>query len=250
MNFRIAIIPLCVCFFCAHATAADKDSGGKDVGRLIALLADENFKVREDAARDLWKLGNSALPSLMSAANDVDPEKSVRARDIARRIELGITPETDPVVIELTERYANQFELIEWTIGSEQGTNQIQFNEKSTNLELGFEAINTQFYNRNVGGVALISDGNYNVGSNPSYAAEKLNLTPVFTLAVGDTTPKRDHFVKNVSANDLAYLNNDFPVEVDIESFKLAGKSATVSILQWKNSSKSNYCLRKSEKEL
>jgi hypothetical protein len=132
---------------------------------------------------------------------------------------------------ELTERYADQFELIEWTIGSEQGTNQLQFNEKSTNLELGFEAINTQFYNRNVGGVALISDGNYNVGSNPSYAAEKLNLTPVFTLAVGDTTPKRDHFVKNVSANDLAYLNNDFPVEVDIESFKLGGKSATVSIL-------------------
>ena len=124
---------------------------------------------------------------------------------------------------ELSERYADQFELIEWSIGSVQGTNKIQFNEKSTNLELGFEAINTQFYNRNVGGVALISDGNYNVGSNPSYAAEKLNLTPVFTLAVGDTTPKRDHFVKNVSANDLAYLNNDFPVEVDIEYFKLSG---------------------------
>ena len=107
MNFRIAIIPLCVCFFCAHISAADKDSGGKDVDRLIALLANENFKVREDAARDLWKLGNSALPSLMSAANDVDPEKSVRARDIARRIELGITPETDPAVIELTDRYAS-----------------------------------------------------------------------------------------------------------------------------------------------
>lgn len=132
---------------------------------------------------------------------------------------------------ELKERYDGQFELIEWSIGSEQGKNNIQFNEKSTNLERGFEAINTQFYNRNVGGVALISDGNYNVGSNPSYAAEKLNLTPVFTLAVGDTTPKRDHFIKNVSANDLAYLNNDFPVEVDIESFKLGGKSAVVSIL-------------------
>jgi hypothetical protein len=49
---------------------------------------------------------------------------------------------------------------------------------------------------------------------------------------VGDTTPKRDHFVKNVSANDMAYLNNDFPVEVDIEAFKLGGKSAVVSILK------------------
>jgi hypothetical protein len=132
---------------------------------------------------------------------------------------------------ELKERYADQFELIEWTIGSEQGTKPIQFNEKSTNLEKGFEAINAQFYNRNIGGIALISDGNYNVGSNPSYAAEKLNLTPVFTLSVGDTTPKRDHYIKNVSANDLAYLNNEFPVEIDLESFKYAGKSTTVSIL-------------------
>lgn len=132
---------------------------------------------------------------------------------------------------ELKELYADQFELVEWTIGSEQGANPAKFNEKSTNLEKGFEAINAQYYNRNVGGIALISDGNYNVGSNPSYAAEKLNLTPVFTLAVGDTTPKRDHYIKNVSANDLAYLNNEFPVEVDLEAFKYNGKSAVVSIL-------------------
>ena len=133
---------------------------------------------------------------------------------------------------ELKERYEDQFELIEWTIGSQQGNGKVDFSEKSSNLELGFESIISQFYNRNVGGVALISDGNYNVGSNPSYAAEKLNLTPIFSLSVGDTTPKRDHFVKNVSANDMAYLNNDFPVEVDIEAFKLGGKSAVVSILK------------------
>jgi len=132
---------------------------------------------------------------------------------------------------ELKERYGNQFELVEWTIGSEQGNKKVTFDEKSSNHELGFDAINTQFYNRNIGGVAFISDGNYNVGSNPSYAAEKLNLTPIFSLAVGDTTPKKDQFIKNVSANDLAYLNNDFPVEVDVESFKLNGKSAVVSIL-------------------
>jgi hypothetical protein len=132
---------------------------------------------------------------------------------------------------ELKERYEDQFELIEWTIGSQQGKDKVDFTEKTTNLELGFEAVISQFYNRNVGGVALISDGNYNVGSNPSYAAEKLNLTPIFTLAVGDTTPKKDHYVKNVSANDLAYLNNDFPVEVDVEAFKLGGKSAVVSIV-------------------
>ena len=42
---------------------------------------------------------------MKSAANDADPEKSTRARDIVRRIELGITPETEPAVIELTDRF-------------------------------------------------------------------------------------------------------------------------------------------------
>ena len=107
MNIIIAIISLCACFFCGHVSAADKELGGKDVDRLTALLADENFKVREDAALDLWKLGDKALPALMSAASDADPEKSMRARDIARRIDLGITPDTDPIVIELTDRYAS-----------------------------------------------------------------------------------------------------------------------------------------------
>ena len=133
---------------------------------------------------------------------------------------------------ELTEKYGDQYELVNWTIGSVRGTNQPNFRENSTNLELGFEEVNNQFYNRNVGGVVLISDGNYNVGSNPNYAAEKLNLTPVFTLAVGDTTPKRDQFIKNVTANDLAYLNNDFPVEVDVESYKLPGQTVDVRIVQ------------------
>ena len=105
MKPRISIILLCVCWLGAHADAAEKPAADKGPDRLIALLADENFKVREEAALDLWKLGVEALPALKSAAKDDDPEKSTRARDIVRRIELGITPETEPAVIELTDRF-------------------------------------------------------------------------------------------------------------------------------------------------
>lgn len=105
MKPRIFIILLCISLLSAHSGAADKTAGDKGADRLIALLADENFKVREQAALDLWKLGAEALPALKSAANDADPEKSTRARDIVRRIELGITPETEAAVIELTDRF-------------------------------------------------------------------------------------------------------------------------------------------------
>ncbi|MFM8242146.1 MAG: hypothetical protein ACKN86_05025, partial [Crocinitomicaceae bacterium] len=95
-----------------------------------------------------------------------------------------------------------------------------------------FSHINSQYYNRNIGGIAFISDGNFNEGSSPIYTAEKISLTPIFSLAVGDTTPKRDQMIKHVSVNDVAFLSNDFPVEVDISSFQFQGKSAQVSIYQ------------------
>lgn len=106
MNLRIFIIPIYSCLFGAFATAAEKTAGDKGLDRLIASLADENYKVREDAALDLWKLGDEALPALKSAIASGDPEKSSRARDISRRIELGITPETDPGIIDLVDRFA------------------------------------------------------------------------------------------------------------------------------------------------
>jgi hypothetical protein len=132
----------------------------------------------------------------------------------------------------LKEKYGERFELIDLYVGSNVSKQKLDFSEKTSNLEAGFEKINFDYYNRNIGGITFISDGNYNVGTNPAYAAEKISITPIFSLAVGDTTPRRDQLIKNVSVNAIAFLNNEFPVEVDVESIKLGGKSVTVSIFE------------------
>ena len=77
-----------------------------DIDTWIRKLADESFRVREKASRELWNLGESALPALKEAATASDPELVFRARDLIRKIELYITPDTDPSVIALAERYA------------------------------------------------------------------------------------------------------------------------------------------------
>jgi hypothetical protein len=132
----------------------------------------------------------------------------------------------------LKEKYGERFELIDLYVGSNVSKQKLDFSEKTSNLEAGFEKINFDYYNRNIGGITFISDGNYNVGTNPAYAAEKISITPIFSLAVGDTTPRKDQLIKNVSVNDIAFLNNEFPVEVDVESIKLGGKSVSVSIFE------------------
>ena len=132
----------------------------------------------------------------------------------------------------LSEKFKDRFELIELNVGTIVSNNSLKFNENTSALELGFEKINVDYYNRNIGGIAFISDGNYNVGANPSYAAEKISLTPIFTLTVGDTIPKKDHFIKHITVNDIAFLNNEFPVEVDLEACKIGKRNVTLSIYQ------------------
>jgi hypothetical protein len=134
---------------------------------------------------------------------------------------------------ELTTKYSDQFELVSMKAGAiADYSDGLKFNESKTNLFDGFEKIHEDFYNRNVGGVVLISDGNFNEGPNPTYAAEKISLTPVFSLLVGDTVKKKDQYIKNIAVNDVAFFRNQFPVEIDLEAIKIGKKQVTVSILQ------------------
>ena len=58
---------------------------------------------------------------------------------------------------------------------------------------------------------------------------ERLKV-PVYTVAMGDTTPQRDLLVADVRANDVAYLGNTFPVEADVRANRAAGMASTFTI--------------------
>ena len=77
----------------------------KSLEVLILELADPQFRTREEASRRIWEMGESALPALQSTVAGMDPEQAYRARELVRKIQLYLTPETDPVVIQLTERW-------------------------------------------------------------------------------------------------------------------------------------------------
>lgn len=71
----------------------------------VARLSDDSFAVRQAATRELWKLGESALPELKRATEGEDPEAALRARELLRKIELGILPDSSPKIVDLVMRY-------------------------------------------------------------------------------------------------------------------------------------------------
>ncbi|MGL4398654.1 MAG: hypothetical protein ACRCXD_02190 [Luteolibacter sp.] len=99
-----------VVWMASAAPDSTAESGSKRLEKplttLIQDLADNKFRVRENASQEIWKVGEPALEALQAAAAGDDPEKAYRANELIRKIQLHITPETDPAVIALVERYA------------------------------------------------------------------------------------------------------------------------------------------------
>lgn len=132
---------------------------------------------------------------------------------------------------QLRSALSEEYTLVEMSVDEQANySKKTPLNGLFTNLSAAFEKINTDYYTRNIGGIILLSDGNFNKGIHPIYSAEKLEFTPVYTLAVGDTLSKKDQLIKNISVNDVAFYKNGFPIEVDLEGIKMGSVGATVSI--------------------
>jgi hypothetical protein len=133
----------------------------------------------------------------------------------------------------LEDESEGEFEFFNIRTGQEVSyEDNLDFKDGYTDLSGAFLRIKEDFYNRNIGGIILVSDGNYNKGAHPVYAAENISLTPTFSLYVGDTIKKRDQFVKNISSNQVAFLNNKFPVQIDVEAYRFGGVSTELSVFK------------------
>ena len=131
---------------------------------------------------------------------------------------------------DLKSKFSNEFTYVFKSVGNDYMDDQGYFNASQTNLYQGFDEILNQYANANIGGIALISDGNYNSGENPIYACDKLAFSPIYTLAVGDTLTKIDQSVKNIACNTVVLLNNTFKMQVDIHAAGLLNRQSNLII--------------------
>ena len=87
--------------------------------------------------------------------------------------------------------------------------------------------IENKFENKNVAGIVLATDGNYNSGSNPEY----FNIGfPIYSIALGDTTIYKDITIDNVVKNDIAFFGNKFPVNIEVNSKFAKGEQSRLTI--------------------
>ena len=107
----------------------------------------------------------------------------------------------------------------------------IRWDGTQTNLSASIENLNDRIENRNIAGIILASDGLVNRGTDPEYVAS-WPLAATYTIGLGDTTSREDRWIERVNHNQIAYLNNSFPVEAIIQSQGMEGQRARIQIFQ------------------
>ncbi|MVN20544.1 vWA domain-containing protein [Mucilaginibacter arboris] len=104
-------------------------------------------------------------------------------------------------------------------------------NGKQTDISAAFQALNNRFGNQNIGAVILASDGLYNHGSSPLNIASTLK-TNIYTVALGDTIPRKDILIDHVDYNKTVFLGNDFIADVFVEARQTKGKNLQLKVAE------------------
>lgn len=211
---------------------------------LLLYFRDRTF--REQSRTVVWLMGAlrflgvtllSALlltPLLKSTQRDIQKPIVVLAQDDSESVAAEM-PEAARTAYrermeDLQRRLSRDYELVDYSFGSEVRPGlDFQYQDKVTNISKVLKTIYDTYSNQNLGAIVLASDGIYNEGSNPVYANTKLNV-PIYTIALGDTTPKRDLVIKRVFHNRIAYLGDRFSIQVDVAGQNCEGASTNLSV--------------------
>lgn len=132
--------------------------------------------------------------------------------------------------IEIKTKLSNEYDVQYLTFGSKiENKDSLNFQEKRTHLSQLFNYINSTFSKQNIGAVVIASDGNYNKGTNPTY--QTINKMPfLYSIGIGDSSIRKDAMIKEANANAIAYLGNDFPIEINLSAYECEGKSSNFNV--------------------
>lgn len=104
-----------------------------------------------------------------------------------------------------------------------------EFNGKETNIYSVIEELESVYGNRNIGALILASDGIFNRGLNPLYSGIESKF-PIYTIALGDTSIRKDLKIKNIYYNDYAISGNQFNIEILIEAQKCGTDKSVLTV--------------------
>ena len=169
-------------------------------------------------------------PIVKTIQNEVEKPIVVIAQDVSSSIKDSVFHD----LIDLSEEFPD-FDVYTYSFSTSISSGFSEFNNGlKTNYTKVVDEVESRFSNRNIAALIIATDGLYNNGPNPLYT--KLINYPIYPIALGDTTIKKDVKILKVKQNEVAFLGNTFPLEIALSMQELQGERLDLSV--WHNSKK------------
>lgn len=107
--------------------------------------------------------------------------------------------------------------------------NEINFDGAETNLDAALKELEIIGAGINVGAVIIASDGIYTKGNTPLNRLGNFKF-PFYTIGLGDTTTRKDWYIRNVITNKIAFTNSQLPVDIQIGADMLKNSSGNLKL--------------------
>jgi hypothetical protein len=174
-------------------------------------------------------------PFIRSRFTDAQKPEIIVLQDVSQSVQNAFKAENDSsqyvkglnnLMDNLSKDYAVKLYQFSNTMSE---TDTLKFSGKATDISNPLQQITNLYSNQNVGAMILASDGIYNQGANPVYNLSGIKF-PVYTVALGDTVPKKDLKVEKVYHNQIVYLGDKFKIAVDMTSSGFTATTSNVSV--------------------
>jgi hypothetical protein len=99
-----------------------------------------------------------------------------------------------------------------------------------TDMSALAEDLSRRFSGRNLSAVVIAGDGIINRGTDPKWVYSL--DAPVYSVLMGDTVNVKDRYIRKIRTNEITYLGNSFPLEVETGATLSEGESISVRVFR------------------
>lgn len=91
----------------------------------------------------------------------------------------------------------------------------LKLNDQSTDISKAINWATKNIESQNIQTILMFTDGAFNSGINPIYSTEQFGK-PVFIVGIGDSNEAKDIALESIITNDVTYVNNTIPVNINL----------------------------------
>jgi hypothetical protein len=91
------------------------------------------------------------------------------------------------------------------------------FSGNATAIGEALKSVKQNLKEKNLNGIILLSDGVNNLGEDPVFLAQNLEI-PVYTVGLGEYVPFKDLALEKVDYNQIVYVGSSVPIKIILEN--------------------------------